>query len=164
MNGVNIILCFIMYVWAYVCLCACRLYDVYIYISLWIRKHAELRVSNSSVIKVAPRIFSLCEVLIFIDSATFVACPYCAEWAQMTWVVSNIYLTKTKQHTEINLTPLEGEFQGDRPDDGGSKNLWNVGKVLPAYTAQQPRRQPSAFSVFKPMWSVIHNKEQTVQI
>jgi hypothetical protein len=30
-----------------------------------------------------------------------------------------------------------------RPDDGGSKDLWNVGKLLPDYTALQPRRQPS---------------------
>jgi hypothetical protein len=30
----------------------------------------------------------------------------------------------------------------DRPDNGGSKNLWNVGK-LPYYTAQHPRRQSS---------------------
>jgi hypothetical protein len=27
-------------------------------------------------------------------------------------------------------------------DDGGSKRLWNVGKLLPDYTVQQPRRQP----------------------
>jgi hypothetical protein len=31
-----------------------------------------------------------------------------------------------------------------RPDDGGSKDLWNVGKLLPDYTALQPRRQPSS--------------------
>jgi hypothetical protein len=29
--------------------------------------------------------------------------------------------------------------QGDhRPDDGGSKHLWNVGKLLPDYTEQHP--------------------------
>jgi hypothetical protein len=28
------------------------------------------------------------------------------------------------------------------PDDGGSKNLWNVGKLLPDYMVLQPRRQP----------------------
>jgi hypothetical protein len=28
------------------------------------------------------------------------------------------------------------------PDDGGSKDLRNVGKLLPDYTALQPRRQP----------------------
>jgi hypothetical protein len=32
--------------------------------------------------------------------------------------------------------------QGD-PDDGGSKYLWNVGKLLPHNAALQPRRQPS---------------------
>jgi hypothetical protein len=37
--------------------------------------------------------------------------------------------------------------QGDeiRPEDGGSKNPWNVGKLLLDYTAQQPRRQPSSY-------------------
>jgi hypothetical protein len=30
-----------------------------------------------------------------------------------------------------------------RPDDGGSKGLWNFDKVLPDFTALQPRRQPS---------------------
>jgi hypothetical protein len=33
-----------------------------------------------------------------------------------------------------------------RPDDGGSKHLRNVGKLLPDYTAQQPRRQSSSDS------------------
>jgi hypothetical protein len=32
-----------------------------------------------------------------------------------------------------------------RPDDGGSNDLCNVGKLLPDYTAQQPRRQPSSY-------------------
>jgi hypothetical protein len=27
---------------------------------------------------------------------------------------------------------------GHRPDDGGNEHLWNVGKLLPDYTAQQP--------------------------
>jgi hypothetical protein len=26
----------------------------------------------------------------------------------------------------------------DRPDDGGSTDLWNVGKLTPVYTALQP--------------------------
>jgi hypothetical protein len=30
------------------------------------------------------------------------------------------------------------------PYDGGSKHLWNVGKLLPDYTAQQARTQPSS--------------------
>jgi hypothetical protein len=42
------------------------------------------------------------------------------------------------------------------PDDGGSKNLWNVEKLLPDYT-QQPRRQPSSYSpLFEP------KKEKTI--
>jgi hypothetical protein len=31
-----------------------------------------------------------------------------------------------------------------RPDDGGSKDLWNVVKLLPDYTVLQPRRQQSS--------------------
>jgi hypothetical protein len=31
-----------------------------------------------------------------------------------------------------------------RPDDGGSKDVWNVGKLLPDYTALEPRRQASS--------------------
>jgi hypothetical protein len=39
------------------------------------------------------------------------------------------------------------------PDDGGSKHLRNVGKFLPDYTAQHPRRQPSSsFILFIFMW------------
>jgi hypothetical protein len=30
------------------------------------------------------------------------------------------------------------------PYDGGSKNLWNVGKLVPDYTAHHPRRQSSS--------------------
>jgi hypothetical protein len=29
-----------------------------------------------------------------------------------------------------------------RPDDGGSKDIRNVGRLQPDYTALQPRRQP----------------------
>jgi hypothetical protein len=44
-----------------------------------------------------------------------------------------------------------------RPDDGGSKHLWNVGKLLPDYTAQQPRRQPSSYSPpWEPQISLSH--------
>jgi hypothetical protein len=34
-------------------------------------------------------------------------------------------------------------------DDGGSKDLWNLGKLLSEYRALQPRRQPSLYS---PPW------------
>jgi hypothetical protein len=33
---------------------------------------------------------------------------------------------------------------GNRPDDGGSKDLGNVGKLPPDYTVLQPRRQQSS--------------------
>jgi hypothetical protein len=32
-------------------------------------------------------------------------------------------------------------------DDGGSKYFCNFGKLLPDYTALQPRRQPSSYSL-----------------
>jgi hypothetical protein len=32
-------------------------------------------------------------------------------------------------------------------DDGGSKYLWNVGKILLDYTVLQPKRQPSSYSL-----------------
>jgi hypothetical protein len=42
-------------------------------------------------------------------------------------------------------------YQGDKhlecPDEGGNKHLWNVGKLLPGYTAQQPKRQSSAYFI-----------------
>jgi hypothetical protein len=34
-----------------------------------------------------------------------------------------------------------------RPDDGGSTDLWNVGKLIPVYRALQPRRRPSSVMV-----------------
>jgi hypothetical protein len=37
-------------------------------------------------------------------------------------------------------------FWVHRPDDGGSKDLWNAGILLPDYTALQPRRQTSSYS------------------
>jgi hypothetical protein len=55
------------------------------------------------------------------------------------WVVAPYSLVEVYRH-----------FRGDdRPDDEGSKHLWNVGKLLLDYTAQQPRRQPSSYS---PLW------------
>jgi hypothetical protein len=35
-----------------------------------------------------------------------------------------------------------------RPDDGGSKHLWNVGKLLPDYTEQHTRIQSSPSAQF----------------
>jgi hypothetical protein len=34
--------------------------------------------------------------------------------------------------------------QGDRPDDGGSKYLWNVGKLLPDYSSQTEKWRGSS--------------------
>jgi hypothetical protein len=41
------------------------------------------------------------------------------------------------------LVEVYRRYQPHRPDDGGSKDLRNVGKLLTDYTAIQPRRQPS---------------------
>jgi hypothetical protein len=80
------------------------------------------------------------------------------------WVVAPCSLIEVYQHFR---GPCCLHHQG--PDDGGSKDLWNVGKLLPLialmmaaastseneckllpdYTALQPRRQPSSYS---PPW------------
>jgi hypothetical protein len=39
-----------------------------------------------------------------------------------------------------------------RPDDGSSKYLWNVGKLLPGYTTLQPKRQASSTMSYGPPW------------
>jgi hypothetical protein len=36
---------------------------------------------------------------------------------------------------------------GHRPNVGDSTDLWNVGKLIPVYTALQPRRQPSSIQI-----------------
>jgi hypothetical protein len=47
--------------------------------------------------------------------------------------------------------------QGD--NDGGSKDLWNVGKLLRDYTALQPRRQQSSYSPpWEPQILLINNR------
>jgi hypothetical protein len=46
--------------------------------------------------------------------------------------------------------------QGDESDDGGSKDLWNVGKLLLDYTALQPRWQPSSYYLKCFLGSVSH--------
>jgi hypothetical protein len=57
-----------------------------------------------------------------------------------------------------------------RPDDGGSKDLWNVGKLLPDYTVLQPIRQPSSLYVVSTssdlcihVWSAYHLSVQFVK-
>jgi hypothetical protein len=61
-------------------------------------------------------------------------------------VVALCSLVEVYQHFRC---PCCLHHQGDHPDDGGSKDLWNVGKLLPDYTALQSRRQPSSYS---PPW------------
>jgi hypothetical protein len=43
-----------------------------------------------------------------------------------------------------SLVEIYRRFRGHDPDDGGSKHLWNVDKLIPDYRALQPRRQPSS--------------------
>jgi hypothetical protein len=44
-----------------------------------------------------------------------------------------------------SLVEIYQRFRGPcrLPDDGGSKDLWNAGKLLPDHSELQPRRQPS---------------------
>jgi hypothetical protein len=54
-------------------------------------------------------------------------------WKQVSWT------SETGVQDEISGSHF-GEYEddcllGDRPGDGGSKHLWNVGKFLPDYTA-----------------------------
>jgi hypothetical protein len=62
------------------------------------------------------------------------------------WVVAPCILVEVHWHFR---GPCCLHHQGKQPDDGGSKYLWNVGKLLPDYTAQEPRTQPSSYS---PPW------------
>jgi hypothetical protein len=59
--------------------------------------------------------------------------------------------TWTKFWTE-NILVLVYSY-AHRPDDGGSKDLWNVGKLLPDYTVLQPRRQQSSVYSCVVIWS-----------
>jgi hypothetical protein len=54
------------------------------------------------------------------------------------WVVAPCSLVEVYQR-------FRGPCCTHRPDDGGSKDFWNVGKLLPDYSALQPRRQPSSY-------------------
>jgi hypothetical protein len=54
-----------------------------------------------------------------------------------------------RMHNRYQLFKNACAPYSDRPDDGGSKDLWNVGTTLPDYTVLQPRRQPSSYS---PPW------------
>jgi hypothetical protein len=54
------------------------------------------------------------------------------------WVLAPCSLVEIYQRLRGPWCPHHG------PDDGGIKDLWDVGKLLPDYTALQPRRQPSS--------------------
>jgi hypothetical protein len=48
-------------------------------------------------------------------------------------------------------------------DGGGSKHLWNVTKLLPDYTAQQPRTQSTTFLLlWEPQFSIIERIEMHI--
>jgi hypothetical protein len=51
--------------------------------------------------------------------------------------------------TDVSQVLPVSIIRAHRPDNGGRKYLWNVGKLLPDYTAQQSRTQPSSYS---PPW------------
>jgi hypothetical protein len=66
------------------------------------------------------------------------------------------HMTYSEQILHAHLNSRIWDFHGgeyeydcllgcsDRPEDGDNKDLWNVGKLLPGYTALQPRIQPSS--------------------
>jgi hypothetical protein len=51
--------------------------------------------------------------------------------------------TARTSETSVNFYQTTRNYT-HRPDDWGSKDLWNVGKLLPNYTTLQLRRQPSS--------------------
>jgi hypothetical protein len=58
------------------------------------------------------------------------------------WVVAPCSLVKFTEVSEVLAASIFRAIS----DDGGSKDLSNDGKLLPDYTALQPRRQPSSYS------------------
>jgi hypothetical protein len=58
---------------------------------------------------------------------------------------AGIFLERVTKTTKIEV----GFFWAMHPNDWGSNKLWNVGKLLPDYTALQLRREPSSNS---PPW------------
>jgi hypothetical protein len=58
------------------------------------------------------------------------------------WVVAPCSLVEVYQRFR---SPCYLHHPG--PDDGGCKDLWNGGKLLPDYTTLQPKRQPSSYKI-----------------
>jgi hypothetical protein len=54
------------------------------------------------------------------------------------------------------LVAVSQEFTVFRPDDGGSKLLWNAGRCVFGYTTQQPRGQPSWTIMLRYRWRVLN--------
>jgi hypothetical protein len=80
--------------------------------------------------------------------------PYICYYIMLCHFLISKYLSKETKFLLRNSYPILHcsfcrtgyclHYQGDhnRPDDGGSKHLRNVGKILRDYTAQHTRRQP----------------------
>jgi hypothetical protein len=56
-------------------------------------------------------------------------------------------VSKNKVFKQIFVAKNDEDWRAHFSDGGGSKHLWNIGKLLPDYMAQQPRRQPSSYSL-----------------
>jgi hypothetical protein len=59
------------------------------------------------------------------------------------WVVASCRLVEVYQRFR-DLYCLHRHGVTHRPDDGGSTDLWNVGKLISVYMMLQARRQPSS--------------------
>jgi hypothetical protein len=81
-------------------------------------------------------------------------CRMICEWWIVKWrwlssgLLRRVVWWKSTDVSEV-LAAFIIRAMRNRPNDEGSKYLWNVGKLLPDYTAQQPRRQTSSYS---PPW------------
>jgi hypothetical protein len=110
---------------------------------------------------------ALCSHHLFLDSTKHVLKPIitCPLWS--FWVATRCSLVRGYQlfrgtcrlHLQhkndwLNILKTEAIFfwrwLPERPDDGDSKHLWNVGQFLRDYTAQHPRRQSSPLTQREP--------------
>jgi hypothetical protein len=78
--------------------------------------------------------------------ARFEAYCQCTNCICSVWSLLSVHsvLSQTKHQNISRIWGSHGGDKDDRPDDGGSKDLWNVGKLLSDYTALQPRREQSS--------------------
>jgi hypothetical protein len=73
-------------------------------------------------------------------------------WRQRTNTFQRLKMTVLWNVAPCSLVEVYRRFRGGyyphhRPDDGGSKHPWNVGRRIPDYKAQHPRRQLSSYSL-----------------